>query len=157
MDETRRLAAEYRRATGQTLPVSAEIAKFDAIRLLHLNPLTVTLSGVDALGSDKLPHQRIQIKGRVIFDEAKSGHRIGQLNLDGEWNVLVLVLMDEKYEPIEIYQMDRDTVKQVIESNDNKRGKRGAMSVAKFKALGRRVWSAVLGIENEEIWENKAP
>ena len=39
MAETRRLAAEYRRSTGSTLPVSAELAKFDAISLLGLRTL----------------------------------------------------------------------------------------------------------------------
>ena len=38
MNEARRLAAEYRRATGKTLAISGEIAISDAIHLLGLEP-----------------------------------------------------------------------------------------------------------------------
>ena len=157
MDETRRLAAEFRRATGQTLPVSAEIAKFDAMRLLGLRALPQPLAGVDALGGEDHPDRRFQIKGRVIFNESKSVHRIGQLNVDGEWDVLVLVLMDENYQPLEIYEMDRATVVEALDGSDEKkRSKRGAMSIAKFKALGRRAWGAVVGKESDDVWENSS-
>jgi hypothetical protein len=37
MAEARRLAVEYRQTTGKTLPVTSEIAVYDAIRLLNLD------------------------------------------------------------------------------------------------------------------------
>ncbi|MDX1519754.1 MAG: hypothetical protein R3318_06485, partial [Gammaproteobacteria bacterium] len=48
-DEARRLALEYREATGKTLPVTAEIAVNDAIRLLKLTPNDSGTAGYDAL------------------------------------------------------------------------------------------------------------
>ena len=146
MEETRRVAAEFRKATGQTLPVGPELARYDASRLLNLESAPDGLSGVDAVsGYDS----RYQIKNRVVFDDSKGGHRIGQLNFDGDWNVLLLVLLDEEYNTIEIYQMGRDiAVEAVDELNNDTRKKRGPMSVAKFKALGSLVWDIDQGLLN---------
>ena len=146
MEETRRVAAEFRKATGQTLPVGPELARFDAIRLLNLDSPPEGLTGVDAISGDDLCYQ---IKNRVVFDDSKSGHRIGQLNFDGDWNVLLLVLLDEEYSTVEIYQMDRDTaVEAVDELKNDTRKKRGPMSVAKFKALGTLAWCVDQGLLN---------
>ena len=146
MEETRRVAAEFRKATGQTLPVGPELARFDAIRLLKLDSPPEELSGVDAISND---NQRYQIKNRVVFDDSKSGHRIGQLNFDGDWNTLLLVLLDEDYNTTEIYQMDRETaVSAVDELNNDTRKKRGPMSVAKFKAIGTLAWDIDQGLMN---------
>ncbi len=140
--EARRLAAEYRRTTGKTLPgISAEIAVSDAIQLLGLER-----PGDDEVGYDALVHHsggvtRIQIKGRVIFDEAKRGQRIGQLKLGDAWDAVALVLMDENYEPTEIYQAPRQEIEQALAGTASSgRGKRGALSVAKFKVIGELVW-----------------
>jgi len=104
MEETRRVAAQFRKTTGQTLPVGPELARFDAIQLLDLKAPPEGLSGVDAIFGER---QRYQIKNRVVFDDRKTGYRIGQLNFDGDWNVLLLVLLDEEYRTVEIFQMDR--------------------------------------------------
>lgn len=138
MDETRRLAAEYRRSTGSTLPVSAELAKFDAINLLGLRTPDNPASGVDALRDGEQGVERIQIKGRVIFDPNKSGQRVGQLNMDADWDVVVLVMMDEEYQSTEIYALSKtDLLKALSESSSNARG---ALSVKKFQALADKVW-----------------
>ena len=94
--ETRRLAAEFRRSTGQALPVSGEIARYDAARLLGLTLCDQRTGGVDAIGNGQREGQRIQIKSRVITTEKKSGARIGQLNPNGEWDTVLLVIMDQR-------------------------------------------------------------
>lgn len=138
ISEARRLAAEYRRATGKSLPVSSEIAKHDACVYLELDPVEDEVSGHDALSRDGREH-RIQIKGRAIFDESKSGQRIGQLKLEQDWDAVVLVLMDEDFETFEIHQAERDEVLDALK--DSSRNKRGAMSVARFKNIARLVWT----------------
>ncbi|HUT41486.1 MAG TPA: hypothetical protein VM011_09110, partial [Gammaproteobacteria bacterium] len=60
ISETRRLAAEYRRSTGQALPVSAEIARHDAARLLGLTLCEPGTAGVDAIGTGNREGQRVQ-------------------------------------------------------------------------------------------------
>lgn len=138
ISEARRLAAEYRRATGKSLPVSSEIARHDACVCLDLEPVEEEVSGYDALSRDGR-ELRIQIKGRAIFDESKSGQRIGQLKLEQDWDAVVLVLMDEDFETFEIHQAERDEVLEALK--ESARNKRGAMSVARFKNIGRLVWT----------------
>ena len=146
--ETRRLAAEYRRTTGQSLPVSGEIARHDAARILDLTLCEPRTGGVDALGKGKREGQRIQIKSRILTRDSKPGTRLGQLNTAGEWNTLLLVIMDEEYEPREIYEAARDDIMDEInEAADSKRSKRGALSIAKFKNISWLIWTRETGME----------
>ncbi len=153
--EARRLAADYRRATGKPLPgVSIEIANHDAARLLGLE-LTPGAGGYDALGRGEREGQRIQIKGRAIFDETKGGQRIGQLNTGETWDSVVLVLMDEDYQPFEIYEAERADIMEALEQQtSSSRAKRGALSVAKFKMIARLAWDREAGVDPEG-WENR--
>ncbi|HID44913.1 MAG TPA: hypothetical protein EYP34_04075 [Chromatiaceae bacterium] len=151
--ETRRLAAEYRRTTGQMLPVTGEIARFDAARELNLELTEPRIPGVDATGKEEHENRRYQIKGRVILDESKTGYRIGQLNPNGEWTHVALVLLDENFEPFKIYEADREEILTALSQSTGKRSKRGAMSVAKFEAIGELVWTRETGLE-DEIWSN---
>lgn len=141
MDETRRLAAEYRRSTGSTLPVSAELAKFDAIRLLGMRTPERTERAVDALWDTAQGVERVQVKGRVIFDVKKSGQRVGQLNLDAEWNRVLLVLMNEDYQCTRIYSVMKNTLLSALtETSNGKTNVRGAISVKKFQAIADLLW-----------------
>ncbi len=141
--EARKLAADYRRATGKPLGgVSSEICQHDAARLLDLEICDSRAGGYDAIGRGSRSGKKIQIKGRAIFDERKSGYRIGQLKTDQEWDSVMLVLMDENLEPFEIYEAERAAIMADLEqAKESRRSTRGAMSVAKFKNLARLVWS----------------
>jgi hypothetical protein len=137
--EARRIAAEYRRTTGKSLGISAEIAKHDGCQMLDMEPVEEQVGGYDAVDPNGL---KIQIKGRVIFDEAKSGQRLGQLKLEQEWDAVVLVLMDENFESFEIYQASREEILDAMDdANSSNRSKRGAMSVARFKNIAELVWT----------------
>jgi len=144
--ETRRLAAEFRRSTGQTLPVSGEIARYDAARLLGLTLCDQRTGGVDAIGTGQREGQRIQIKSRIITNEKKSGARIGQLNTNGEWDTVMLVIMDSNYEPCEIYEAEREELLEAL-SEHSARSSRGALSVTKFKIISWLAWTRETGPE----------
>ncbi|HEC15615.1 MAG TPA: hypothetical protein ENI99_03440 [Sedimenticola sp.] len=155
ISQARQLAAEYRRTMGKPLPgISAEIAEHDAIRLLNLAPKTEERGGYDAIDPAR-GNKRIQIKSRTIFDESKSGQRIGQIKADQPWDSVVLVLMDEDYEPYEIYEAEREDLLEYMEKTSSNRARRGALSVARFKIIGRLAWTRENGIE-PEIWDNQA-
>ncbi len=157
ISEARRLAAEYRKATGQSLGVSAEIARHDVARLLGLELVPATApGGYDALGKGRWEGKRIQIKGRAVFDESKSGQRIGQLKLGQDWDLVMLILMDENFEPFEIHEADRSELEAAVEESSSKRNKRGALSVARFKIIGRLVWTRENGLEDDGFWDNTA-
>lgn len=155
--ETRRLAADYRRATGKSLAVSSEIAKHDACVHLRLEPVDEDeTGGYDAIGREApWKDLRIQVKGRAIFDEAKSGQRIGQLKLDKQWDAVVLVLMDDEFRASEMYLATRDAVLDALTDDTSKRRNRGAMSVAKFKHIAHCVWTAGEGLRLTEHWHNR--
>lgn len=147
ISQARSLAAEYRKTTGKPLPgVSNEIAEHDACRLLELKLVKDRTDGYDAVGTSILEGRRIQIKARAIFDEAKGGHRIGQLKLEKPWDHVVLVLMDDNYDSFEIYEAQRDVILKHIPNTSPNRAKRGAMSIAKFKNIGRLLWSKEQGL-----------
>ena len=151
MHEARKLAATYRRATGQALGISNEIATHDVIRLMKLVPAEPGAGGYDAIGTGTREGKYIQIKGRTIFNDAKSGQRVGQIKLEQEWDSVMLILMDEDYEARAIFEAEREAIVTATEEGSEKRAKRGAMSVAKFKAIGTLVWSA------EEADEENVP
>lgn len=155
--EARHLAAEYRKATGQSLGITAEIARHDVARLLDLVLVPdQTSGGYDAVGTGRWAGKRIQIKGRAIFDEAKAGQRIGQLKTHQPWDLVMLLLMDENFEPVEIYEAERDEIFAYLNTSDSKRSKRGAMSVARFKIIGRLVWTRENGREDDGYWDSTA-
>ena len=145
IEQTRQLAAEFRRATGTMLPVSGEIARHDVSCHLGLELNSDQAAGFDAIGKNEREGLRIQIKSRVVGDTVKPGHRIGQLNPDGEWDRVILSLMDDEFEPIEMYEASRDEVIEAMKGTNNNRTKRGALSVAKFKIIGELVWARELG------------
>jgi hypothetical protein len=153
--QARVLAAEYRRTMGKPLPgMSNEIAEYDALKLLQLEVKPPGEGGYDAIDPGR-GGKKIQIKSRTIFDESKSGQRIGQLKLDKDWDSVVLVLMDEDYEPYEIYEAERGEIIEYVAKSSSSRAKRGAMSVARFKIIGRLAWTRENGLE-PEVWDNQA-
>ncbi len=154
ISQARLLAAEYRRTMGKPLPgISNEIAHHDAIRLLGLEPAPAAAS-YDALDPER-GGKRIQIKSRTIFDDSKSGQRVGQIRVDQAWDSVLLVLMDEEYEPYEIYEAERDELLEYMEKSSSSRARRGALSVARFKIIGRLAWTREDGLE-PEVWDNQA-
>jgi len=151
MKEARTLAAQYRKATGKPLGISSEIAEYDAARLLNLELCTDRSAGFDAIGAGEREGRRVQIKGRAIFDERKSGHRIGQLKCDKSWDSVVLVIMNSEYEPVEIYEASRDVIDEAMAASQSKRANRGAMTVAKFKVISELVWCVETGAITDEV------
>lgn len=153
MHETRQLAARYRQTTGTTLPVTGEIARFDAAKALNLQLLDTHQSAYDAIGQGSRQDQRIIIKGRALFDSS-STPRIGQLNLNQQWDSVVLVLFDDRYQPVEMYEAHKTDIEAALTHRESQQKKRGAMSVAQFKIIGQLVWTVEDGIE-PDIWSNE--
>ena len=147
IEQTRKLAAEFRRTTGTMLPVSGEIARYDVAHHLGLELTQDSSAGFDAIGQDEREGMRIQIKSRVVGDAVRRGHRIGQLNPGGDWDLVIVSLMDDAFEPLEMYEATREDIVGAIEGANGKRSKRGALSVAKFQIIGRLVWTRELGVE----------
>ena len=139
MGEARRLAAEYRRATGKTLAISGEIAISDVINVLGLEPAPASAEGYDVVRTVDGVSEKLQVKARTLFDDNRRPHRLGQLRLDQAWDAALLVLMDENYEPFEIHEARREALAAALaQATPNKRG---TVSVGRFKVIGRCLWS----------------
>ncbi len=153
LNQTRLLAADYYRTTGKTLPVTSELAKHDAIRLLPLVEPETAVNGVDAIGTTGCwQQQRFQIKGRVTFEQSKSSQRLGQLSTNAEWDYVLLILFNDDYQPYDIYVIDRAMLLNELTAKHNKRG---AMTLAKFKIISDLVWSKETGIEQHIIHQGQ--
>ena len=148
MTQTRKLAAQYRLKTGQILPISNELAKYDVQYILSLKlPMgQLNLKSVDCIDPEK--NIAFQVKSRVVF-KANAPQRVGQLNISGDWDQTLLVIYDDSYQPNEIYALEKSVLLNLEHSqpkhNPNK-NKRGALSVGKFKVLSKLIWSSVDGL-----------
>ena len=139
MEETRQLAAKYRDATGQPLPVSHDLACYDAIRYLNLKTPEKPEASIDAYGIGDLEGQKFQIKGRVQFSNTKGKQqRLGQMNLEGNWDVCLVVILKEDYHAEVILAANEMVIQKAI--GDKKINKRGAMTVSQFRAIAEPVW-----------------
>ncbi len=151
MSQTRKLAADYRKQTGQALPVTEELARFDAINLLGLSKIRPT-EGIDARDPESANLSKEQshlylIKGRVIFKGGKARQKLGKLSLGAKWTSLLMVIYDAEYQPTQIHKIDRKVIEKVM--HELPTDKRGSMTVARYKAIGELVWDAV-GLESTQ-------
>lgn len=141
MSETRHLAAEYRRVTGKVLPVSNELSRHDVSSKLGFTNPEQPESGVDLIGVGLWQDKRIQVKSRVVFKNSKSRPKLGQLNFDGKWEYVILVIMNDDYQPEEMYIAKKEVLLDAMKNSLNIKSKdRNTISVAKFKMLGELVW-----------------
>ena len=156
MHETRQLAAKYRQTTGSTLPVTGEIARYDVAKALNLQLTDDQTLGYDAIGLGDRDGLRVLIKGRVLFEDSRSTPRIGQLKPDGRWDNVVLILFDDDYEAVEMYEATHDDIEAALQTkSESSNKKRGAMSIAQFKIISQLVWTQENGVESE-IWDNQS-
>ncbi len=88
--------------------------------------------------------RRLQIETRALPPAARRrSQQVGGIKLDQPWNTVLLVLLDERFEPMEIWQAGRRAVTTAIKAPGSKaRNERGALAVSRFKSIGRRVWPA---------------
>ncbi len=132
------LAARYKKLTGKPLGITGEIAEFNAAKLLELELADARQAGYDAIGNGR---KKIQIKGRCLPFNPKPGQRLGAIRLDHDWDSVLLVLMNEQFEVTEMWESDRPEIEVALRSPGSKaRNERGALSVSKFKQIGKQVW-----------------
>lgn len=154
VSQTRKLCVQWH-AQGKTTGMTGEIAAFDAAKALNLKLCHDNNLGYTAIGQDSRAGLRILVKGRAIFKQQKSRQRLGQLNLDQAWDLLLLVLLNDEFMAQEIYQAERAMIETALKPQSGE-NRKGAMSVAKFKVLSTLVWTAEQGEINDEIWDNSS-
>ena len=139
--EAKRLAAEYYSVTGKPLGVTGEVAEYEAARILKLELTSARQAGYDALEHVDGSPKRLQIKGRCLQDDCKPGQRLGSIRLTHDWDAVLMVILDQTFEALEIYEAQRPDVIAALQLPGSKaRNERGALSVSKFRAIGKLRW-----------------
>ena len=99
LDEVKVLAKRFKDLSGKPLEITSKVAKFSAAFLLGLELARARTPGYDAIDNDS---RKIQIKSRCLSFNPKSGQRLGSIRLDYEWDIVLLVLLDEAFEVLEM-------------------------------------------------------
>jgi hypothetical protein len=139
--EVKLLAREYYELTEKPLGVTGEIAEYEAARILKVKVSPARQSGYDAIRKRRGKEERLQIKGRRFTPTSKASQRLGSIDLLKEWDIALLVLLDEHYEPTEIFEADRQAVTAALKKPGSRaRNERGSLAVSQFKSIGSRIW-----------------
>ncbi|MDA0928355.1 MAG: hypothetical protein O2861_09755 [Proteobacteria bacterium] len=142
LSEAKSLAKKYKKLTGKPLGITGEIAEFVAAQCLGLELAEARQSGYDATRLENGKEVKVQIKGRCIRKNTNPGQRLGKIRLDTEWDTVLLVLLDEDFEPVSMIEAARPEVEEALLAPGSKsRNERGALGIAKFKSIGTEVWS----------------
>lgn len=139
LEKARQAAIEYYDLTGKPLGITGEMGEYLAAKHLDLELADAREPGYDAINKDG---RKIQIKARCIPENKRIvGQRVGGIKLDHEWDSVMLVLMNERFEPLWIYEADRAPIEAaILKPGSKSRNERGALAITKFKSIGRQVW-----------------
>jgi hypothetical protein len=139
--EAKTLAREYYALTGKPLGVTGEVAEYEAARILGIELTPARQAGYDAVERTDGSTKKLQIKGRCLQDNCKPGQRLGSIRTDHAWDAVLMVLLDCTFDALEIYEAERQEVVAALKVPGSKaRNKRGALSVNKFKSIGKLRW-----------------
>ncbi len=141
LERARAAAIDYYALTGKPLGITGEIGEYLTARLLGLALAEARAPGYDAVDE---AGRKIQIKARCLPSRTKlTGQRLGSIRLDHEWDCVMLILLDERFEPQVIYEAARTPLEEALTRPGSKsRNERGALAITKFISIGRRVWCA---------------
>ena len=140
IEAAREAAKRYKELTGKPLGITGEVGEVLAAQLLGCELADARQPGYDALGQDG---RRIQIKSRCVPPDSKRGQRVGQIRFDHEWDTVALILMNEEFEPLEVWEAKRADVRhELMRPGSKSRNERGALGVAKFKSIAELQWKA---------------
>jgi hypothetical protein len=141
LSEAKGLAAEYYSVTGKPLGVTGEVAEYEAARILGLELTPARQAGYDAVERVNGSTRRLQIKGRCLQEDCKPGQRLGSIRLNHEWDAVLMVILDPRFEAVEIYEAERAALAAaLVLPGSRARNERGSLSLSKFKAIGRLRW-----------------
>jgi hypothetical protein len=135
------LARKYYKLTGKPLGVTGEIAEYEAARILKVKLTQARQAGYDAFELVGKRKRKLQIKGRCLQENSKPGQRLGSIQTNKNWDAVLMVLLNEKFEATEIWEAKRSAVLAALaEPGSKARNERGALGVSKFKSIGKRRW-----------------
>ena len=139
--EAKKLAQRYRALTGKPLGITGEVAEYEAARILGVELTPARQAGFDAIETRDGRNLRLQVKGRCIIGKNKLCQRIGSIDINKEFDAVLLVLLNSNFESIVIYEASREAVINALTAPGSKsRNERGALSISKFISVGFVRW-----------------
>jgi hypothetical protein len=142
LHKAKRLAQRYRQLTGKPLGITGEVAEYEAARILGVKLTPARNTGFDATEQRSGSLRRLQIKSRCLLPDCKPGQRLGSIDIEKEFDAVLMVLLDENFDATAIYEAERKAViKAIKEPGSKSRNERWALGVNKFKAIGKLRWS----------------
>ncbi len=132
-------AVDYYRLTEKPLGITGEVGEYEAARLLGLKLAVARTPYYDATDESGL---RYQIKARALSVVGRRrSQQLGSIKRDGEWDAVLFVLMDEEFQTLEIWKAEHSAVVKALTAPGSKaRNDRGALSICKFRQIGKQIW-----------------
>lgn len=143
--EAKVLARRYYRATQKPLGVTGEVAEFECLRLLEgLTLAKARQAGYDAIEMRGGQALKVQIKGRCVFNRTRVVGRMGSIDINKEFDTVLLVLLDENFNAFAIYEATRpDVINLITKPGSKSRNERGAVGINQFRAISKLRWPEV--------------
>lgn len=132
-----KVALEFKRRFGRTLPITEELGELYACEKLGLTRMPPRTRGYDAVDREE---KKVQIKTRV--PDSKIGivnpsGRVGRFT-NFDFDYALLVLLDCNYGLGEIWRADVESIRS---EQKRIRNPRAGIHVSTFKKIGKKVWS----------------
>jgi len=118
--EAKKLAQEYRILTGKPLGITGEVAEYEAARLLGVELTPARQAGYDAVEQRAGGTRHLQIKGRCLLLGSKPGQRLGSMDVTKDWDAVLMVLLDENFDALEIYEAGRADILKALSAPGSK-------------------------------------
>lgn len=139
--QAKKLAQRYYARTGKPLGVTGEVAEYEAARILGVELTPPRQAGFDALERKGTMVRKLQIKGRCLQKNCKPGQRLSSIRTNHEWDAVLMVLLDHNFDATEIYEAPpAKIIAALMEPGSKARNVRGALTVNKFKSIGKLRW-----------------
>ena len=140
VEKAKQAAIGYYELTGKPLGITGEYGEYLAAKLLGLELADARSPGYDAIDTEG---RKFQIKARSIpRGKVLGGQKVSSIRFNHDWDCVVLIVLDEQFEPQAIFEADRKPLEDALtEPGSKARNERGSLSVSKFRSIGRLIWS----------------
>ncbi|NCS87600.1 MAG: hypothetical protein AUK34_04915 [Ignavibacteria bacterium CG2_30_36_16] len=146
LNEVKRLAKEYKLITGRVMGVTGEIAENETSKILGLELVQVRNPGYDSIKKDNEKIIKYEIKGRIKSNKYRS-QRTSKININEEWDKLLLTIMNDDYEVLDIYEADKKEIVKALQKTGSKaRSEKFTLSLGEVIRVSQKVWSNNKGL-----------
>jgi hypothetical protein len=114
-----------------------DISEYYAIKLLKLVITRLEYSGTDVIRKTKQGDQKLLIKGTVIGNIAG----LGSFQINKGWHSIILVMFDEEFNPIKIFEAEKSSVRKLLKEFPPKwKFDRVKIPLDNFISISKLIW-----------------